>query len=290
MHSKNRLRSHYLFTFPITLIYTIFFILPLVLGIYYSFTNWNGIATEFKFVGLANFRRILSDSRALGTVWFTVRYAVMLCIATVGISLALGLLLNQAFRGKAFLKSVYFYPAVMSPMIIGLIFNEIYYRALPGIGEALGIGILSKSLISSPGTAIFAILIANVWQSVAIPTAIIIAGLQSIPTYLYEAASIDGANAFQRFRMITLPFLAPTLTIVLVLAIKDGLLVFDYILAITNGAPAGTTHSFGTFIYYQAFQTYDYAFAVANSVVLFIFIALFGALQIKLMKRLEAKE
>lgn len=260
------------------------------MGIYYSFTDWNGIAASFKFVGFDNFQRVFSDSRALGAVLFTARYAVLFCVLTVGISLALALLMSQTFFGKSLIKAVYFLPAVMSSMIIGLIFSEIYYRAIPLTGQALEIKLLSKSLISNPKTAMYAILIANVWQSVAIPTTIIIAGLLSIPSDLYEAAAIDGANALQRSFSITLPYLAPTLTIVLVLAVKEGLMVFDYILAITDGAPAGTTHSISTFIYYQAFKDYDYAFAVANSVVLFMLIALFGALQISLMKRLEAKE
>ena len=172
----------------------------------------------------------------------------------------------------------------MSPIIIGLIFNEIYYRALPALGKAAGIGILSKSLVSDTRTAIWAILIANIWQAVAIPTVIIIAGLQSISQELYEVAAIDGAGWWRRFLSITLPFLAPTLTIVLVLAVKD------YILAITGGGPAGSTNSIGTFIYQTAFESFNYSYAVANSVVLFILIALFGFLQIRVMSLVEAKE
>lgn len=198
--------------------------------------------------------------------------------------------MNQKVKGIRFIKTIYFFPAVMSPIIIGLIFNEIYYRALPALGKATGISILSKSLVSDTRTAMWAILIANIWQAIAIPTVIIIAGLQSISQELYEVAAIDGAGWWKKFTSITLPFLAPTLTIVLVLAVKDGFLVFDYILAITGGGPAGTTNSIGTFIYQTAFESFNYSYAVANSVVLFVLIALFGFLQIRMMGFMEAKE
>ena len=290
MRKKEKQVTFFLFSLPAVLCYGIFFILPLILGLYYSLTDWNGIDRGFQFIGMENYWKILTDRKSYSSILFTIKYAVLLSALILLISLVLGLLLNQKVKGIKFIKTIYFFPAVMSPIIIGLIFNEIYYRALPALGKAAGIGILSKSLVSDTRTAIWAILIANIWQAVAIPTVIIIAGLQSISQELYEVAAIDGAGWWRRFLSITLPFLAPTLTIVLVLAVKDGFLVFDYILAITGGGPAGSTNSIGTFIYQTAFESFNYSYAVANSVVLFILIALFGFLQIRVMSLVEAKE
>ena len=282
--------TFFIFEIPAVLCYGIFFVFPLILGIYYSFTDWNGIDKSFHYVGPENYIKILSDRKAYSSILFTIKYALLLSFIITLLALILGILLNQKLKGLKFLKTIYFFPAVMSPIIIGLIFNEIYYRALPAIGKAAGIELLSKSLISSPATAMWAIIIANVWQAVAIPTVIVIAGLQAISPELYEVASIDGAGWWKKFSVITLPFLAPTLGIVLVLAVKDGFLVFDYILAITGGGPAGSTHSIGTFIYQTAFENYNYSYAVANSVILFVMIAVFGFLQIQVTRKMEARE
>lgn len=290
MDHKDRLRAHTLFTIPVAVIFAVFFFAPLVLGIYYSFTDWNGISQSYSFVGFANFARIFKTAKATSAIWFTIRYAVLLCLGTTLLALVFSLILNRTFRGKTAARAIYFLPAVLGSIVIGLIFSEIYYRVLPPMGEALGIDWLSKSLISSPNTAIFAILIANLWQCIAIPTTIMIAGLQSVPGELHEVAALDGAGAWRRFFTITLPYLAPSLTIVMVLALKDGLMVFDYIMAVTGGGPAGTTNSISTFIYYTAFETYEYSFATAISVLLFVLIAAFGLGQIRLMNKLEAKE
>ena len=218
MRKREKEATFFLFSLPAVLCYGVFFILPLILGLYYSLTDWNGIDRGFQFIGMENYWKILTDRKSYSSILFTIKYAVLLSALILLISLVLGLLLNQKVKGIKFIKTVYFFPAVMSPIIIGLIFNEIYYRALPALGKAAGIGILSKSLVSDTKTAIWAILIANIWQAVAIPTVIIIAGLQSISQELYEVAAIDGAGWGRRFLSITLPFLAPTLTIVLVLA------------------------------------------------------------------------
>lgn len=289
MYDKKRLIAHTLYTLPVGVIYAVFFVFPLFLGIYYSFTDWNGIAREFHFIGFQNYADVLSDRRAMNAVKFTIRYALQFSILLTILSLSVAMLLNHSIPGRTLIRAIYFFPAVLSAIVTGLIFNEIYYRVVPEFGKALGIAWLSKSPASSPSTAIYAIMFANLWQSLAIQTAIMLAGLQSVPQELYEVASIDGASAPRRFFSITLPFIAPTLTIVLVLAVKDGLLLFDYVKAITEGGPGGSTHSIGTYIYMTAFENMRYSYSVANSVLLFILISLFGIMYIRLMGLLEAK-
>lgn len=290
MYKKERFKVHVLFSLPTFLIYSIFFVFPLLLGIYYSVTDWNGMTPEYSFIGIDNYISVFNNKRAMGALVFTIRYAIMLSASVTLLALFLALLMNQVFPGRSFVRAVYFFPAVLSPLVVGLIFNEVYYRFIPILGKALNIAMLNKSPASNVATAPYAILFANVWQSVAIPTTIVLAGLQGVPHDLYEAASIDGANGIVRFFRITLPYLAPTLTVILVLSVKDGLLLFDYVQAITGGGPAGSTHSIGTYIYQQAFEYMRFSSSVAYSVFLFILVSCFGALYIWGMSKIEAKE
>ena len=202
------------FTLPVFLLYIFFFIVVMFLGVYYSMTNWTGISQTFDFIGLRNYATVLSDERFWQAIWFNIRYAIMLDIGVILISLLIALALNN-LKGKTstLFRSIFFIPAVLSLVTVGLIWNELFLRAFPPIGEALGIEWLSKSILGSPATAIFGILIVNLWQGCATPTVLLLAGLQSVPSDLYEAATIDGANAWQKFKNITVPFLIPIITI-----------------------------------------------------------------------------
>jgi raffinose/stachyose/melibiose transport system permease protein len=168
---------------------------------------------------------------------------------------------------------------------VGLIFNQIMYRALPPIGRGLGIGWLSNNLLSSPRTAVLGILFVHVWQGVAMPTLLFLAGLQTIPEDLLEAAAIDGAGPFRRFYWVTLPFLMPVLSVVMVLTVKSGLMVFDYVKALTDGGPGGSTESISLLIYSNAFVENKYSYAIAEAILAGILIALVSAIQISATTR-----
>jgi len=224
-----------LFTLPGFLLYSTFFIFPIIMGIYYSLTNWNGISKKFKFIGLKNYKDIIHDKRFLDALIFNAKYSIMLTVCIVVLGMMLALLLNSKIKGITFFRSMYFLPAVLSMITVGLIFNQIFYRAIPSIGQAFGIDWLSTNILSNSSTAVYGILFVNVWQGVAMPTLLFLAGLQTIPTDLYEAAAIDGATAWQRFKSITIPFLVPVLSVVMVLTVKSGLMVFDYVKSLTDG-------------------------------------------------------
>ncbi|MEG0542266.1 MAG: sugar ABC transporter permease, partial [Angelakisella sp.] len=193
-----------LFTLPGFLLYSTFFIFPIIMGIYYSLTNWNGISKKFKFIGLKNYKDIFHDKRFLDALIFNAKYCIMLTVCIVVLGMMLALLLNSKIKGITFFRSMYFLPAVLSMITVGLIFNQIFYRAIPSIGQAFGIDWLSTNILSNSSTAVYGILFVNVWQGVAMPTLLFLAGLQTIPTDLYEAAAIDGATAWQRFKSITI--------------------------------------------------------------------------------------
>jgi raffinose/stachyose/melibiose transport system permease protein len=245
-------------------------------------TDWNGITRRYHFIGLRNFFVVFRDKRFGKALLFNLRYCVVLTICIVVLGIVIALLLNRHIRGITFFRAVHFLPAVLSGLTVGLIFNQIMYRALPPIGQALGIGWLSNNLLSSPRTAMLGILFVHVWQGVALPTLLFLAGLQTIPEDLLEAAAIDGAGPFRRFHRVALPFLMPVLSVVMVLTVKSGLMVFDYVKALTDGGPGGSTESISLLIYSNAFVENKYSYAIAEAILAGVIIALVSAVQISL--------
>lgn len=282
--SKLFQRNHvlFLFTLPILIMYFVFFIIPLLMGMKNSFTDWSGTSPDYNFIGLKNYIDIFQDERFRNALIFNFKYTILLTVGTVIISLLNAIILNQKIKGRGFFRSVYFLPAILSLVTVGLIWNELFYRVVPMIGEATGWKLFESSWLGSPKLAMYAILVVNLWQGCATPIVLILAGLQSISKDLYEAASIDGANAWQKFRAITIPYLIPVLNIVIVTSVKSGLTVFDYIKAMTDGGPMQSTESVGILIYNHAMQEGKFGYSVAESMILFILIALVSVLTMRL--------
>lgn len=277
--------THLLFVLPSFLLYSILSVFPIVAGIYYSFTNWNGISKKIKFIGLDNYKDIFRDPRFFKAITFNIKYALFLMIFVVTISICLALLLNKNIRCKSFFRAVYFFPAVISMLTAGLIFNEIFYRAIPQVGKILRIAVLQNNILASTKTAIYGILSVHVWQGVAIPTVLILAGLQTIPNEIIESASLDGANKWQQFIYITVPFILPILSIVLVLVLKDGLMVYDYVMGLTGGGPAGVTESITLLLYRQGFEEMKFSYSIAESIIVSLILITISFVQIQYTNR-----
>ena len=269
----------FLFTVPATVLYCIFFIYPIAIGIMYSFTDWNGLAKDFKFIGLANYIEAFTNKRFQNAVLFNIKFTILAVILVVGISLILALIFNSDIRLKSFFRGIFFFPAVLGMLVVGLIFNEIFYRVVPVIGKAMNISWLSTNILASKSTAVYGVLIVHVWLAVAMATVMLLAGLQSTPMELYEAAELDGANKWQRFRYITMPFLLPVLSVVLILQIKNGLTVYDIIVALTNGGPGGATESLSILIYNHGFKEVKFSYAIAEAIILTIVICAISFVQ-----------
>lgn len=238
--------------------------------------NWNSYSGK-----------IFQDDDFINALLFNLKYTVALVIGTLVISLILALLMNQKIPFRTGFRSIFF-PAVLSGITVGLIWNELFLKVVPVFGQALGIDVLSKSMLGNATTAFWAILIVNLWQGCATPTVLLIAGLQSVPKDLYEAATIDGANAWQRFKAITIPFLLPIINIVIITTTKGGLTIFDYIKALTDGGPAKATRAVGLLIYNDAMQGGKFSYAVAESMILFILVAIVSFFTIKRTSNKEA--
>lgn len=278
----------FLFTVPALLLYLVFFIFPVGMGVYYSLTDWNGFSPSYRFIGPENYLNLLSDNRFLHAVKFTFAYTVSVVLLKLSVALGLAILLSGKLKLRGFFRSVYFFPAVLSMITVGLIFNQVFFSVLPRIGEVLGVEWLSRNLLGHKDTAMFGIVLTNVWQGFAVPMVIFIAGLSGVPKDLLEAATIDGATAFQRFVSVTLPFLIPMLNVNLVIAIKGGLTVFDYIVAMTDGGPAQATESIGFLIYKHGMSEMKFGYGTAEAIYIFVMIALISFVQLKLLNRKEA--
>ena len=278
---RERNRTHLLLVLPDVILYTVFSVFPILLGIYYSFTDWDGIRKSYQFIGLRNYIKMFTDKRFLNSVSFNVWYTILLVIVVTVLSVILGILLNQKIKGQSFFRSLYFFPAVISLLTGGLIFNQIFGRGIPFLGEALGVEFLQKNILASKTLAVYGVLFVSVWQGVAIPTVLVMSGLQTVPHELVEAASLDGATKWQIFRYLTMPFLRPTISMIIILNLKSGLMLYDYVVALTSCGPAGATESLTLLIYTQAFDEMKFSYSIAESIVVSGIIILISVLQIR---------
>jgi len=195
------------FTIIPLILYTFFYFISVSCGIYYSLTDWNGLNREYNFVGIANYIALSKNVFMWRSLWRTLLYACMLVVCVTVLSLIIALVLNSVKKCRVFVKSVFFFPAMLGSVAVALIWDQMFYQLLPAVGKMMGVNL--QTPLADPSTAIFGVLFVNVWQAVAMPTIILLAGLQSIPDDLYESAMIDGATRLQIFTKITLPLSKP---------------------------------------------------------------------------------
>lgn len=265
----------------------IFFYFPMVQGAFYSLTNWTGLTYNYKFVGLNNYKLLMIDGKFFTAIAFTLILTLALIIGEITIGMAVTRALNSKMKGQTFFRAWFFFPAVLSGLTVSLIFKQFFNYGLPTIGKILGISFLQESLLGTPIGAVVATIFVLLWQGVAMPIILFLAGLQSIPSDILEAASIDGATSKQTFWKIELPYLLPTISMVFILALKSGLTAFDQIFALTSGGPNNATTSLGLLVYNYAFKSNQYGYANAIALILFLIIGIVSLIQIKLSKKFE---
>ena len=285
MKSKSS-RIYYYMIIPAVVLFFTFHTYPALQGIYYSFTNSKGYGT-YDFVGLKNYINLFKDGRVLHAYIFTFQFAIISTILVNIISLILAIALNSKIIFQKLLKSIYFLPLVLSVLIIGYIFNYIFTYLIPDAAKAIGIEVLSKSILGNPELAWIGIVFVAVWQACAFNTIIYLAGLQTIPIVLYEAANIDGASGWQQFRYITFVLIAPFFTVNMVLAMKNFLMVFAHVVALTGGGPGRATESISLLIYDGGFNGAEFAYQSANAVIYFFVILIISIIQIKFLQKRE---
>ncbi|MEV0202192.1 sugar ABC transporter permease [Nonomuraea sp. NPDC050691] len=284
-------RRGWLFVVPALFFYGLVVLYPSVAGAVYAFTDWSGLGSQVNPVGLANFGRLLGDAEAVGSLWNTLLLAVALMIVQNVIGLALALALDTAIRGRNLLRTLFFAPAVLPPLVIGVLWKYVYSPGGPldGLLAAFGLEGLQQSWLGDESLALWSVVVAIVWQHAGLSMVIFLAGLQGVPKELYEAAALDGASRRQRFRYVTLPLLAPATTITLVLTMITGLKLFDQVFAMTGGGPGYATETLSLNMYKQAFVLNDYSYGTALALVLTMIVAFISFLQLKVLRRLEVE-
>src|SRR5574344_1820012 len=201
----------------------IFFYFPMIQGAFYSFTNWTGLTYNFDFVGVNNYKILLTDTKFFKALGFTLILTIALIIGEIVIGIWVARALNAKIKGQTFFRAWFFFPAVLSGLTVSLIFKQVFNYGLRVIGNALGIEWLQVSLLGTKWGAIFAVIFVMLWQGVAMPIIIFLSGLQSIPQEIIEAAHVDGADSHHIFWSIELPYLIPSITMVFIMALTAGL-------------------------------------------------------------------
>ena len=283
---NERKRTFLLITIPILALFVCFNTIPLIRGVIYSFTNFKGFGS-YDWVGLRNYIDLFQDPRVGSSYLFTFKLAICATIITNVISLILALGLNSKIRAKGFFRAAYFLPNVLGALVVGYVFQYLFTYILPALGEMIGSQTLSSSLLSNESTAWFAIVIVCCWQNIAMNTIIYISGLQTVPEDVYEAGSLDGATGWKQFRHLTFPLIIPFFTINMVLCVKNFLMVFDQIMAMTQGGPAQSTESISFLIYNNGMKGGSFGYQSANAVIFFIVIVAISAAQMSISSRKE---
>lgn len=272
--------AFYWMTVPAAILVAIFLYWPFLQGAFYSLTNSQGYGT-WDFIGLKNFIAMFSDSRVGNAYIFTIVMAVVITIGQNFLGLFLAVLLNSKIAFKNGFRALFFVPYMLAVLVIGYVFKYIFMVPIPEIGQALGIDWLSTSLLTNPDLAWFPIMFLSIWQGVAYSTLLYLAGLQTIDTEVYEAADIDGVNAWQRFWLITFPLIGPFFTINMVLSLKNSLSMFDQVVALTGGGPDSKTETVSYLIFSNGLGNGEYSYQMANAVTFFIVLAILAFIQLK---------
>lgn len=283
---NERKRTFLLMTIPVVALFFCFNTLPLLKGVMYSFTNFKGFGS-YDWVGVRNYMDLFQDVRVGNSYWFTFKLAIVTTIVVNVISLLLAMALNSKIRAKSFFRGAYFLPNILGALVVGYIFNYFFTYILPAVGEMIGWETLSSSLLSSKNLAWIAIVIVCAWQAIAMNTIIYISGLQTVPEDVYEAGAIDGDTGWNKFKNLTFPLILPFFTINMVLCVKNFLMVFDQIMALTKGGPAQSTESISYLIYQNGMAGGQFGFQSANAVIFFLVIVAISVTQMTVLGKKE---
>jgi multiple sugar transport system permease protein len=279
----------YLFVLPFLLFYIAFLVWPVLLGLRMSFFNWSLVETGAReFLGLANYRELFSDPDFWSSLWHSIYFTVLVVPLLVVISLGLALLANRAIPGRWLFRVSFFAPYVLPSSVMALIWIWLYQPGFGLINSYLTrVGLPEVSWLTDPKIAMISVAIATVWWQLGFSFVLYLAGLQEIPSELYDAAAVDGAGSFAKTRFITIPLLRRTTILVVALAVLASLNVFDqiYIMSTQGGLDYGSTRSMIVYVYEQGFTLYRVGFAAAMTYVFFLLVLVFSISQFVLGNR-----
>ena len=286
---KNKIYPFY-FSIGAIILYSLFMVIPGLMGIYLSFTDWNRYSSEIDFVGFKNFVLIFSKQNYWNSISNTIIFTIVTIALKTVFALLLALLLSKGLkRFFNFHRVVMYLPAVIPMLVVGILFKSILHPTTGMLNEflrSIGLDFLAQRWLTNPDIALYSVIFVDTWKGVGFIMVILIAGLQVIPSEYYEAAQIDGADKWDELWNITLPLLMPTLTVTTVLNLLYGLKVFDVVWVLTNGGPGYATETVYTVVF-KEFSKGRYGVSTALSTLLFVIMIICGYWLLKLMHNKE---
>jgi len=276
----------FVFILPWLVSFCIFVLYPIVFSICVSMTDYSGLTWDMRFVGFSNYARAFKDRVFLKALSNTFLFVLITVPATTVISLLLAVLLTSGIKFKRLFQAGYFLPSVISMVVISMIWLYIYSATGPlnTLLRSLGFDVPARSWLASERTALGSIMVMDVWSAVGYYTVLFVAGLQSLPLQLYEAARIDGATKWQIFKRITLPLLKPTILFVVSINSIRSFQIFTEIFTLTGGGPANSTQTIVHYLYDVSFRKFEMGYGSAIAYVLFFIVLAITVLQRKMLK------
>ena len=275
--------TYYWMVVPVLALFAFFITLPALVGVFFSLTNYAGYG-DWKFIGLSNYINIFKDPAVLQSYIFTFVFALTTTVVVNVVALAIALGLNARIKWRTGIRTVFFIPMVLSALIVSFVFNYLFSSTLPVLMDRLGYTPLATSILANENLAWLAIVIVTVWQAAPGATIIYLAGLQSVPSEVYEAADLDGAGSFRQFLSLTLPLIMGYLVINVILGFKGFLGTYEIIVGLTGGGPGMATQSVAMRIF-SGFTGGDYSYQMANAVIYFLITLLISVIQLRLIQR-----
>lgn len=277
------------FTVPALLLFAFVVLVPSARGVYYAFTDWDGLDPAFTFIGLDNFTAMADDPDALQAIGHTLLIAVAITVLQNGLGLLLALGVNTAIKSRNILRVLLFAPAVVAQIVTAYLWRNLLGPdgAVNSLLGGIGLESWQQNWLGDPDLALWMIVLVVVWQYAGYSMVIFIAGLQSIPKEIHEAAAIDGSGPVRRFWSVTRPLLAPAITINVMLSVIGGLKLFDQVYGMTGGGPGHATDTISTLIYKDAFTLGEFGYSIALAVVLTVIVAIASAGQYTVLNRNE---
>lgn len=286
---KKRNLSFWLFLAPALIAFTLVQLVPLISGIYYSFTNWNGIdSTTVKWTGFQNYISAFKDATFINSFLFTLKFTVLSLIVLNCISFGLALLVTRKSKLNNLLRTVFFMPNLIGGLILGFIWQFIFIQVFDAIGKATHIKWL-LGWLSTGNTGLAGLIIIMAWQMSGYLMVIYISSLENVPTETLEAAEIDGASEWQKIKNITIPLIRPAFTVSIFLTLSNSFKLYDQNLSLTAGGPAKATEMLAMNIYNTAFQFNLMGVAQAKAVIFFLIVAAVSLTQVYISKKGEVE-
>ncbi|MGO2660743.1 carbohydrate ABC transporter permease [Mycetocola reblochoni] len=272
-----------LMVFPAVFLFTVFLIVPTLIGVFFSFTSYAGFG-EWEFVGLGNYVALFTDPNIWAPYGFTFFLAIVCVVVVNVLAMAIALGLNANIKWRTPIRTVFFIPMVLSALVVAYVFTFLFNSTLPMIADSLGLVPLATTMLADASTAWIPIVFVTAWTSIPGTTLIYLAGLQAVPRELYEAASVDGASAWRQFRSITMPMLAVYLVINIILGFRGYLGAYDIIVAMTGGGPGISTMTVSMRIM-GGLNGGDFAYQAANSLVFFVITLIISLVQLRVSRK-----